>query len=214
MLFRIQFPNPYGAQLPRLERVQALQETYGFSDQLADFLLTQNGFRPLKMEEDPDRDMYIVDEVIEGEGDEGDFCQDFQLLYSMGVETDHYDLEKILSYSPLLELFFPIGSDCAGNEFVEILTGSYKGYIACIDHDSSLAPEDLDDYAMQVFDEESFAELSPEEQIDALTDRAIGPVALQAPSLKVFVEECLHLDAEFMGYVRYMALAENSDETA
>ena len=44
---RIQFPNPYGYPLPSAERVRELQHSYGFSDEFAEYLLTQNGF-PLR----------------------------------------------------------------------------------------------------------------------------------------------------------------------
>ena len=43
-IYKILFPNPYGYKLPNESEVRALQKQYGFSEEYADFLLTQNGF--------------------------------------------------------------------------------------------------------------------------------------------------------------------------
>ena len=192
---KISFPNPYGYKLPSKDRVASIQKDYKFSDDYASFLLSQNGFLVSSLEEDIRKNDYLSESEEDSEGKPG-----FRVLYGLNSNDKYYDLEDNLQSFIFKDYFFPIGSDYGGNDFVEILAGKFKGYIASLDHELYAAFDSLEEF-IEEFKLENFDELPKGEKTDMLSSDNIGIAWIVAPSMQIFTENCIHCDSEFCGYV-------------
>ncbi|WP_157669435.1 SMI1/KNR4 family protein [Chitinibacter sp. GC72] len=192
---KILFPNPYGYELPSSDRVAAIQEKYQFSNDYSAFLRQQNGFVISSLEEAADSPEYMADSPEEEDGK-----PDFRVLYGLDSADKYYDLEEQQHAFIFKDLFFPIGVDYGGNDFVEILHGKFKGYIASLDHDLYASCDSQEEF-IQEFELDNFAALSPSEKADLLADEEIGLAWLLAPSMSEFTAKSIHCNENFSGYV-------------
>lgn len=207
---RIQFPNPYGYPLPCAERVRELQNSYGFSDEFAEYLLTQNGFSLRKMADDAECDSHFAETGIHGTGDEGRFWQDIQLFSGVDAEDNHDNLVSAMQYNIFQGIFCPFGNDLGGNQFVEVLAGPWKGYIGCIDHEMYAGSDSLEQLA-NFLDLEGFLEMDLDQQAALLCDEeSLGMMSFHAPSIKAFFAECIYCDDELNSYA--ISLIDEEDE--
>ena len=127
-LKKLVFPNVFGFDLPDTVEIQKLQTQFDFSDQYADFLVRQNGFDYWVFHQHADRYNFISSELTD---QPASTHEELKVLFShKGNDLlTHFIRDEYIGY------FFPIGTDPAGNIFVEILIGNYKGYIGCINHE-------------------------------------------------------------------------------
>ncbi len=170
---KLLFPNEFGFDLPDAVEVQKLQAQYNFSDQYADFLVRQNGFEYWAFYGHPNRQNFIVSELAEQSVRTHEAlkvlcsCKDNQLL-------THFIRDEYIDY------FFPIGTDPSGNIFVEILLGSYKGYIGCINHECYT--QSASDFIKEIGQHYATAE---QQELDALR-RAMPSIFIDQGRLKAF----------------------------
>ena len=129
VLKKLVFPNQFGSDLPSVTEVQELQARYSFSNQYADFLIKQNGFEYWAFYEHPNQQNFISTELVESSVQTH---EELRVLFSFSNNSliNHFVRDEYIDY------FFPMGTDPAGNIFVEVLQGRYKGYIACINHEA------------------------------------------------------------------------------
>lgn len=125
---KLVFPNEFGSDLPEAVEIRELQAQFNFSDQYADFLIKQNGFDYWAFRDHSNRHNYILSELTK---------QPFSISEELKVLFSHRDNQLLAPFirDKYIDYFFPIGTDPAGNIFVEILVGNYKGYIGCINHE-------------------------------------------------------------------------------
>lgn len=192
---KIIFPNPYGYKLPKQERVASMQEAYGFSSEYADFLVSQNGFSIHNLEEDPGSEKYLVRSKYKNGN-----SPEFRILYGLDSGDQHYDLQDNLDSFVFKQVFFPIGVDYGGNELVEILAGRFKGHIASIDHEMYAGSGSLGEFADE-FELDEFEGASDDEKANMLADEGLGLAWVVAFSMKYFLEECIHCDTDFTGFI-------------
>ena len=90
---KITFPNLAGYKLPNKTSVLAFQKQYGFSDQYAAFLLTQNGFSFKPYDENTDvRSAYASFSVASD--DDSEVSSDLSVLYGFDSGDEYYDLAE------------------------------------------------------------------------------------------------------------------------
>ena len=195
---QVLFPNPFGSTPASVQEIQALQAHIGFSDAYADFLRTQNGFSVMAMEEAQD----VAPYVRPGEA-QNDTHANLRVLNSFAAQDPYYDLESLQAENLLADWFLEIGSDPAGNPFVEVLHGQHQGKIASLDHDLFAAAQDLPEFLADM-ELSHIADLSLSEQADALCDASQGLVWFHAKGMRSFVTQCIHCsqtDGDFWGFV-------------
>ena len=136
---QIKFPNNYGFEKPSQEAVNELQSEYKFSDEYADFLLTQNGFVSEEFDNSDDKSNFMI-------ANEAECHQELVVFYGINDDDQYYNLVDSQIDNIFKKYFFIIGCDPAGNEFIEALHGKYKGYIASIDHELYASCENLKEF--------------------------------------------------------------------
>lgn len=133
------FPNCFGFDLPNAGDVNALKNRYSFSNQYADFLICQNGFESWDFKNATSQYDWLSEQLVD---DSLSLTEEIKSLFSLGNNELLGTFEE-LSY---LDYFYPIGTDPAGNIFVEVLIGAAKGFVACINHECfTLAAADFMD---------------------------------------------------------------------
>ena len=195
---QVLFPNPFGSTPASVQEIQALQAHIGFSDAYADFLRTQNGFSFFFMEEAQD----VAPYVRPGEA-QNDTHANLRVLNSFAAQDPYYDLESLQAENLLADWFLEIGSDPAGNPFVEVLHGQHQGKIASLDHDLFAAAQDLPEFLADM-ELSHITALSLSEQADALCDASQGLVWFHAQDMRSFLAHCIHCtqtDGDFWGFV-------------
>ena len=197
---QVLFPNPFGAAPAPEKDIQALQAHIGFSDAYADFLRTQNGFSLWTMENAADIQPYAQPSPLQSE----EKYANFRALNSFAAQDPHYDphydLEAEQADFLLADWFLNIGSDPAGNPFVEVLHGQHKGKIGSLDHDLFAGAEDLPEF-LENMALSHIAPLSLAEQADALCDPEQGLIWFHARDMRAFTTHCLYCDDSFWGFV-------------
>ena len=198
---KITFPNPAGYKLPNKTSVLAFQKQYGFSDQYAAFLLTQNGFSFKPYDENTDvRSAYANYSVPSDDDSEG--SSDLSVLYGFDSGDKYYDLADNQEGLDIFKgVFFPIGVGYGGNDYVEVLAGKYKGYIGSLDHDMYAGSEDLDEF-IDNMELEGYQDATLDEQANMLADPDLGLMWFHATSMKEFLAECIHCDENGTGFAR------------
>ncbi len=198
---KIIFPNPAGYKLPTQARVLAYQKLHGFSNQYADFLLTQNGFSFKSYDENSDvRKAYAG--FSEASDDDSEGNSDLSVLYGLDSGDGYYDLEDNQQGLDIFKgVFFPIGVGYGGNDYVEVLAGKYKGYIGSLDHDMYAGSDDLDEF-IDNMELEGYQDATRDQQADMLADPDLGLMWFHAKSMKEFVAECIHCDEQGSGFAR------------
>ena len=182
------------------EKIKEAQKQFGFSDDYAAFLRTENGFDgALFDEEDIDDDELFLTKTNENISD---FYQDLAFLFGIGNSLKEYqDLLYCNQSNIFSKHFFVIGRDGGGNEFVEILNGKYKGYIGCIDHDMYVTCETFAEFLTEM-DENNLVKKSIDEQCDFLADEDFGLLALHATNMEDFTLNKLYVDCGGNLYVK------------
>lgn len=193
---QILFPNPFGAPLASNCDIAALQAHIGFSDAYAVFLRAQNGFSLWTMENAADIQSYVKPSPLHSE----EKYANFRALNSFGAQDPHYDLESEQAEFLLAHWFLNIGSDPAGNPFVEVLHGQHKGKIGSLDHDLFAGAEDLQEF-LENMELSHIAPLSLAEQADALCDQEQGLIWFHACDMHNFIAHCIYSDDGFWGFV-------------
>lgn len=186
MLSKVTFPNPFGFPKSTKEEIQSLQEKYKFSDEYSVFLLDQNGFNDLVFF-NVDYKNYTTNYTDE------EPWQLFGCLYGLDAGSDYYDLQLAQEYNIFESIFFKIGTDPGGNEFVEVLQGDKKGWIGCIDHDLYITHDTLDSFMEEVEEEtdyENLKQLSSEDLTELLISEDFGMINFHAKSMNKFLENC------------------------
>jgi hypothetical protein len=198
---KILFPNPLGYKLPTQARVLAYQQQLGFSDDYADFLLTQNGFSFKPYDEDTDVCIeYAKYSAQSDNNSEGH--SDLSVLYGFDSGDEYYDLSDNQPGLDIFKgLFFPIGVGYGGNDYVEVLAGKYKGYVGSLDHDMYAGAEDLDEF-IDNMELEGYQDAPSDEQANMLADPDLGLMWFHATSMKEFVADCVHYDETGNGFAR------------
>ena len=198
---KIIFPNPAGYKLPTKARALAFQEQYGFSDQYADFLQTQNGFVFKPLDEDTDvRLEYATYSVASSDNSEG--SSDLRVLYGLDSGDEYYDLEDNQQHFDMFEgVFFLIGVGYGGNEYVEVLAGKHKGYIGSLDHEMYAGSNDLDEF-IENMELEGYQVAPLDEQASLLSNPDLGLIWFHATSMKEFVADCIHYNEVGNGFAR------------
>ena len=193
---QILFPNPFGAPAAAEQDILALQAHIGFSDAYANFLRSQNGFSLWTMENAADIQPYVKPSPLQSE----ERYANFRALNSFAAQDPHYDLESEQAEFLLANWFLNIGCDPAGNPFVEVLHGQYKGKIASLDHDLFAGAEDLQEFLADM-ELEHIAALSLAEQADALCDESTGLAWFHARNMRSFTAHCIYCDNSFWGFI-------------
>ena len=193
---QILFPNPFGAPPASGSDIMTLQAHIGFSDAYADFLRTQNGFSLWTMENAADIQPYVKPSPLQSE----EKYANFRALNSFAAQDPHYDLESEQADFLLANWFLNIGSDPAGNPFVEVLHGHHKGKIGSLDHDLFAGVEDLEEF-LENMELSHIAPLSLAEQADALCDQEQGLIWFHARDMHNFIAHCIYSDDSFWGFV-------------
>lgn len=198
---KILFPNPLGFKLPTQARVLAYQQQQGFSDQYAEFLLTQNGFSFKPYDEDNDiRTAYAGYSEASDNNSEG--SSDLSVLYGFDSGDEYYDLADSQQGLEIFKgVFFLIGVGYGGNDYVEVLAGKYKGYIGSLDHDMYAGSDDLDEF-IDNMELEGYQNAPLDQQADMVTDPDLGLMWFHARSMKEFAAECIHCDEQGTGFAR------------
>jgi hypothetical protein len=202
---KVLFPNPYGYKLPEKNRVASFNKSFCFSDEYAEFLVTQNGFSVKKLEEDSENEKYLKNSEEDSEGH-----ADLRVLYGFDSGSQYYDLEDNLKSFIFNGIFFPIGVDYGGNDLVEILAGKYKGYIASLDHEMYASSSSVEEF-IEEFELDGFHDMSIDEKADVLADEELGLAWFFAKSINDFVELCIHCDNDFSGFVVEAIETESDD---
>ena len=193
---QILFPNPFGAPPASNYDIAALQAHIGFSDAYADFLRAQNGFSLWTMENAADIPSYVKPSPLHSE----EKYANFRALNSFGAQDPHYDLESEQAEFLLAHWFLNIGSDPAGNPFVEVLHGQHKGKIGSLDHELFAGAEDLQEILANM-ELSHIAPMSLAEQADALCDQEQGLIWFHARDMHNFIAHCIYSDDGFWGFV-------------
>ena len=192
MLSKVTFPNPFGFSKATKEEIQSLQKKFNFSDEYATFLLEQNGFNDLLFF-DADYKSFTTNYT----GEEP--WQMFGGLYGLNSNSDYYDLIEAQAYTIFESIFFKIGTDPGGNEFVEVLQGDKKGWIGCIDHDLYITHETLNSFLEEVEEETDYKDLnqlSLEELTEILISEDFGMMNFHAKSMNQFLADCFIIKDE------------------
>lgn len=207
-MMKIKFPNPFGYALVEEKIIKKLQSDYGFSDDYANFLQTQNGFVEDSFLESEDAESWL-----EKDDDDTEAGQDCECLYGIVGDDDDYDLKSNQSENIFKDIFFVIGVDHAGNEFVEILVGENKGWIGCLDRDYYMSSENLKEFLLEMLedgDEDLINNVKknkvPLEDIaNFLATEDVGLMALHAESMNDFVNKCFTFSDEDEGvFIKYL----------
>ncbi len=192
---QVLFPNGFGHPLPRQDEVLDLQDRHGFSEDYAEFLLRQNGLSFVRMAEAPDAAEYLAESDDEAQGH-----SDLSDLLGLGSDLPFDDLEARIEEFIFRDLLFPIGSGYGGNDYVEVLAGKYKGFVASLDHEMYAGNASLEDF-LEEFEIDA-SDLDRDGLADALCDPDLGLAWFHANSVRQFVSECVYCDDEFSGFAR------------
>ena len=197
---QIIFPNPDGFKLPTNASVLAYQKQQGFSDQYADFLITQNGFSFKPYDENIDVCLEYTKYSAESDNNaEGN--SDLSVLYGFESGDEYYDLEDNQQDFEIFKgVFFLIGIGYGGNAYVEVLAGKYKGYIGSLDHDM-YAGYYLNEF-IDNMELEGYQDAPLDEQTNMLADPDLGLMWFHATSMKEFAAQCVHYDETGWGFAR------------
>jgi hypothetical protein len=203
---QVLFPNPYGFKLPQKNHIPALQKLYGFSNDYAEFLRLQNGFLFDKLEESVGNKKYLSASL-----DDAEHCSDLRVLYGFESGDDYYDLlDNLENLIMFQSVFFPIGVGYGGNDYVEILAGEFKGFIASLDHEMYASSSSIEDFVDEM-NLKGFHDFSVDEKADVLVDEQLGLVWLHAISMAEFTECCIRCDQQFRGFVSDAASLDRVD---
>ncbi|MDR1850389.1 MAG: SMI1/KNR4 family protein [Zoogloeaceae bacterium] len=198
-LYRVKFPNPFGYALPKESEVRKLQKRYGFSDGYAEFLMQHNGLDCYACKDFGQEEFFVPD----ASRDADDIGEDIRYLFSVNSGNEYSDLKGNLEdWKMLLPYFFPIGDDAGGNVFVEVLVGPLKGAIGNLDHGRLYSVDTL----AELLEEEEDAELedmTEEQMIELLTSEDLDLFWLHAPSMEVFVRDCIFAKGDSFGVIDY-----------
>lgn len=198
---KINFPNPDGYKLPTKARVLAYQKEHGFSNDYADFLLTQNGFSFKSYDEDTDVRTAYAEYSSESDNN-SETHSDLSVLYGFDSGDEYYDLADNQQGLDIFKgVFFPIGVGYGGNDYVEVLAGKYKGYIGSLDHDMYAGSNDLDEF-IDNMELEGYQDAPLDQQADMLADPELGLMWFHATSMKEFAADCVHYDVNGNGFAR------------
>lgn len=190
---KIKFPNPFGYNKQTSSELENAKTEYGFSEEYLTFLKNQNGFNG--------RD-FIDSEVKENYLTTIDFSnanQDFKTLYSFNAAEEYDDLIKNQEFNIFKDYFFIIGSDLAGNEFVEVKTGIHKGKIGCLDHDLYASCESIEKF-FEDLELGNYKDTTEDERYKELFNENFGLVAFHANNMTDFIGNCF-LYSEEIGVV-------------
>ena len=202
---KIVFPNPLTDkyQKPTRNQIESLQKEFGFSADYALFLESFNGFYADDFSELKAYEDYLDANTSTSEG----VHQELKVLYNFANDDAHYDVAKSQKDNIFKDIFFIIGEDPAGNEFVEVLAGNSKGYIGSIDHEMYLGSSSL-----QEFLEEFEIEGETNEALaNALCDGDFL-IYKHAKSMKDFIENGIYFDFENdIVMVKDLEVNENED---
>lgn len=194
---KVIFPNPAGYKLPTKASVLAYQKQQGFSDQYAEFLITQNGFSFNKLEKNTENAKFISESSISHA-----VCFDVKRFFGYCIDQEKNDLVDFQENIDIFKgIFFIIGIGCGGDAFVEVLAGKYKGYIGSLDHGLYITCDSLDEFVDRM-GLVGFQDASLTKQADIICDNDCGVIWLHAASIQEFVADCIHCDDEFNGFVR------------
>ncbi len=194
---RVVFPNPYGYKLPQRPEVDALQHKYGFSDQYAQFLLSQNGlsFDAIDAQSSA-HGKYLVDDERTS-----DHRPDLRYLYGLNSGKDYADLaQQNEQYAIFSGHLMVIGSGYGGDEYVEVLKGRFRGCIGSLDHDMYASCDSVEQFAEEM-GIAGFTDLSADEQADRLLAPELGLIWFHAGSFAEFAADGVHCDDSRSGYV-------------
>ena len=99
------FPNALGCAKPEMASVLALQSRHAFSDDLRDFLLTQNGLNLDGALADASRTHWPEAPDADAEG-----CAELRYLFALEAPHDWQDLQTQIQHLALFAgVFLPIG---------------------------------------------------------------------------------------------------------
>lgn len=180
---KVKFSNPFGYKIPNDKDIEEARVKYNFSDDYSTFLKTQNGFFADEFIVSTEKENYLLNI------DESESNQDFKMLYAFNAIEEYQDLLKNQEYNIFKDYFFIIGSDLAGNEFVEINSGLHKGKIGCIDHEMYSNFNDIEDYFSEL-ELGEYNELTKEERYDKILNEDFGLIAFHANDINDFLENC------------------------
>lgn len=192
---KVLFPNPYGRPAASIEQIQAYQKAVGFSDEYAHFLREQNGFSLWDMENSAD-----CQQFLQPSNTASDNRANFRVLNNFRGNDPHYDLEELQAENLFNRHFLEIGSDPAGNPFVEVLLGQHKGKIGSLDHDLFAGAQDWDEFLSNM-ELQHIQSLSLQAQTDALCDGELGLIWFHALSIQAFVQHCIYSAEDFWGFI-------------
>lgn len=198
---QIIFPNPDGYKLPTKASVLAYQKLQGFSDDYANFLITQNGFSFKSYDEDTDVRTAYAEYSSESDNN-SETHSDLSVLYGFDSGDEYYDLADNQEGLDIFKgVFFPIGVGYGGNDYVEVLAGKYKGYIGSLDHDMYAGSDDLDEF-IDNMELDGYRDAALDEQANMLADPDLGLMWFHATSMKEFAADCVHYDVNGNGFAR------------
>ena len=198
-LYRVKFPNPFGYALPKESEVRKLQKRYGFSDGYAEFLIKHNGLDSYACKDFGQEEFFVPDASRDAE----DIGEDIRYLFSVNSGNEYSDLKgNLKDWKMLRPYFFPIGDDAGGNVFVEVLVGPLKGSIGNLNHDLFY---DVDSLAELLEEEEDVGlkDMTEEQIIELLTSEDLDLFWLHAPSMEVFVRDCIFAKGNSFGVIDY-----------
>lgn len=195
---KIKYPNPYGKAQPSKETVFDLQKQYHFSEQYADFLLTQNGI-------DFDNDLsnkYL--NSIEVDEDYVHPCFDLRYLYGVSSDSEFTDLLGRNEDNYFLPYFFMIGRGYDGSAYAEVCFGEKKGTIIFLDAEVYMGSENIDVLLDNLdVDEDQRSHLAPQEIADLLLDPDLGLTTIMSDSISSFLNEMLGYSEYGRGVIHF-----------
>ncbi|MDR0225155.1 MAG: hypothetical protein LBI66_01945 [Burkholderiaceae bacterium] len=192
---QVRFPNPFGLAMPDTQAVRDYQAEQGFSDAYAQFLSAQNGLDFTRLQADPDRGAYLLEDD-EPQGTHADL----RVLHHFRAGSEHYDVEAHQRDNLFASHFMVIGHDHGGNPFVEVLRGSLRGRIGSLDHEMFAGCDDLQEFSEEM-ELDGFADAEAGEQADMLCDPDLGLIWFHADNLELFLQQCIHCDQDYAGFV-------------
>ena len=192
---RVLFPNPATDARAADTEIAQLQQKYGFSDAYAAQLKRQNGFQVFALESLAERSQYLVD------AGPATPLFDFAQLYSTSEIPAAQD--RIRAISPW---FVSIGKGYGGDQYAEVRCGEHKGAVVHLNKEVFLGVSSFEAFAEQYDDFDDFDfdfdEHTAEDQADFLvTCEGLDLATIVAPSVAVFLAECVYCDTErFVGH--------------
>ncbi len=180
---KIKFPNPFGYNKQTNSELENAKTEYGFSNEFSAFLKKQNGFNGHDFIDSEVKENYLTPIDLTN------FNQDFKTLYSYNATEEYDDLIKNQEFNIFKDHFFIIGSDLAGNEFVEVKTGLHKGKIGCLDHELYASCENIEAF-FEDLELGNYKDMTEEERYKELFNEDFGLIAFHANNMTDFIENC------------------------